>query len=189
MDKVTFTRLDEGTAEEHRYARCISLETWRRILPERIVAQLRMLKAVELAWSIDDYEHSLQTATRCARDGQDNETIVCALLHDIGQVVGPANHDEISAAILRPYISEANHWMVEHHTVFQAYYFWHHTGRDRNAREQFRGHPHFERTIHFCDRWDMPSFDPHYDSHPLEYFEPMIREVFGREPFSASRDG
>jgi len=184
MRKVTFTRLDEGTTEEHRYARSVSVDTWRHILPDRIMAQLRMLSEVELAWPVNDYDHSLQTATRCLRDGQDEETVVCALMHDIGEAVGPANHGEIAAAVLRPYISAANHWMIQHHPVFQGYYFWHHTGRDRNAREQFRGHPHFERTVRFCERWDMPSFDPKYDSYPLEFFEPMIRRIFGREAFA-----
>lgn len=184
MKKVSFTRLDQGTTEEHRYARQISVDTWRKILADRVIQQIKMLKEVELAWPVNDYDHSLQTATRCLRDGQDEEMVVCALLHDVGEVAGPHSHGDIAAALLRPYISEANHWMIQNHTVFQGYYFWHHTGRDRNAREKFRGHPHFERTASFCEKWDMPAFDPKYDSMPLEAFEPMIRRIFGREPFA-----
>src|SRR5262249_21419386 len=115
---------------------------------------------------------SLQTATRAQRDGRDEEYIVCALLHDIGDTIASANHSELAATVLQPFVSEENHWIVEHHGVFQGYYFFHHLGLDRNAREAYRGHPAFGAL------YDQNSFDPGYDTLPLTHFEPMVRKVF-----------
>ena len=105
-----------------------------------------------------------------------------ALLHDIGDILAPHNHSQFAASVLRPYVSEENHWLVLHHGIFQGYYFFHHLGQDRDARDRFRGHPCFEMTADFCERWDQVSFDPDYDSAPLETFEPMVRRLFARSP-------
>ena len=45
------------------------------------------------------------------------------------------------------------------------------------------GHPHFERTHLFCDKWDQMSFDPVHDTMPLSAFEPMVRRLFTKKPF------
>jgi len=103
---------------------------------------------------------------------------VCALLHDIGDTLGTFNHPEIGAAILKPFVSEENHWMVDKHGIFQGYYFFHHIGMDRNMREQFRGHPNFLRTAEFCEKYDGPAFDVKAEYFPLEAFEPAMRRVF-----------
>ena len=109
---------------------------------------------------VDRLTHSLQTATLAQRDGRDEEYVVCALLHDIGDTLGSFNHPDIAAAILKPFVCEENLWMVEKHGIFQGYYFFHHLGMDRNMRDQFRGHPYFERTEEFCAKYDGPAFDP-----------------------------
>jgi predicted HD phosphohydrolase len=111
--------------------------------------------------------------------------VVIALLHDIGDTLAPWNHSDLAAAVLQPYVSKDNHWLVQHHGIFQGYYFWHHSGGDRFARERYRGHPMFERTAEFCERWDQRSFDPAYDTLPLAAFEPMVRRLFARAPFGA----
>ena len=105
-----------------------------------------------------------------------------ALLHDIGDSIAPDNHSALAAAVLRPFVSEENHWLVKHHGVFQGYYFWHHIGGDRDARERYRGHPCFEMTANFCERWDQRAFDPDYETLPLEAFEPAVRRLFAKEP-------
>jgi predicted HD phosphohydrolase len=110
----------------------------------------------------------------------DEEYVVCALLHDIGDTLGSYNHPDIAAAILKPFVSEQNLFMVEKHGIFQGYYFFHHLGLDRNMREQFRQHPNFERTALFCSRHDQNAFDPNYDTMPLEAFEPMVQRVMAR---------
>lgn len=141
---------------------------------------LRMLGTAKGEFPIDRLEHSLQTATRAEEDGRDEEYILCALLHDIGDVIAPANHPVIAAAVLKPFVSEANHWMIENHDVFQGYYFWHHLGWDRNTREKFRGSEYFEYTEEFCYKYDQVAFDPDYVSAPLEHFEPLVHKILSR---------
>jgi predicted HD phosphohydrolase len=147
-------------------------------LPQRLVDHLLLLKGDCGGFAVDRLEHSLQTATRAHRAGKDEEYVVCALLHDIGDTLGPRNHADIAAAIVQPYVSEANHWMVEKHGIFQGYYFFHYLGLDRDMREQHRGHPHFEHTAQFCHLFDQNAFDPGYDTMPLEAFRPMLERVF-----------
>jgi predicted HD phosphohydrolase len=143
-----------------------------------VLAHLRLLADDYGGFAVDRLTHSLQTATLAHRGGEDEEYVVCALLHDIGDTLGAYNHADVAAAIVRPFVSEGNHWMVEKHAIFQGYYYFHHLGMDRNLRDQFRGHPHFERTALFCERYDSPAFDPACDAMPLEAFEPMVRRVF-----------
>ena len=186
-ETVSFTRMDEGTREEYqlldRHYKKLDLE-----LVDNLLAELKRLAGDKMGYRIDRYQHSLQTATRAQRDGADEETIVVALLHDIGDILAPWNHSDLAAAILQPYISPDNHWLVKHHGIFQGYYYFHHSGGDRFARERYRGHPMFERTAQFCERWDQTSFDPDYDTLPLEAFEPMVRRLFARPPFGAHAD-
>ncbi|MBI1392910.1 MAG: phosphohydrolase [Alphaproteobacteria bacterium] len=145
---------------------------------KRVLDHLKMLKGDAGGFPVDRLTHSLQTATRAHRDGRDDEYVVCALLHDIGDLLGAYNHPDVAAAIVKPFVSERNHWMVEKHGIFQGYYFFHHLGMDRDMREQFRGHPHFEYTAEFCEKYDQAAFDPAYDTMPLEAFEPMVMELF-----------
>ena len=147
-------------------------------LPSRILAHLRLLGGDSGGFAVDRLQHSLLTATLAHKAGEDEEYVVCALLHDIGDTLGSWNHPDVSAAILEPFVSEANRWMVEKHGIFQGYFFFQHVGMDRNMREQFRGHPHFERTARFCEIYDNPAFDPGMECAPLEFFEPMLRRVF-----------
>ena len=34
---------------------------------------------------------------------------MCALIHDIGDVLTPHNHPDLAAAVLKPFVSEENH--------------------------------------------------------------------------------
>ena len=131
--------------------------------------------------------HCRQTATRAHRDGKDEEYVVCALLHDIGEFMSTLNHGDFAAAILRPYVSEANHWMIKHHPIFQGHYFFEHLGIDPNVRERFRDQPHYEHTVEFCDKYDQVAFDPGYDSLPFEFFEPMVMRMLAKP--RAAADG
>ena len=106
---------------------------------------------------------------------------MCALLHDIGDTLGPANHADVAAVLLEPYVSEANHWMVKHHGIFQGYYFFHYMGLDRDLRDKYKDHPHYERTLEFIEKYDAPAFDPDAECYELSFFEPMMERVF-KEP-------
>jgi predicted HD phosphohydrolase len=145
-------------------------------LPERLLAHLRLLDGDFGGFAVDRLTHSLQTATRAEKAGRDDEYVFCALIHDIGDTLGPTNHADIAAAIVKPWVSEQNHWMVEQHAVFQGYYFFHHLGLDRDMRDQFAGHPWYDYTAEFCAEYDQPAFDPAYPTNPLEHYEPLIRQ-------------
>lgn len=178
-DRATFKAMQEGTADDWAKITACSAP-FAKALPDRILTHLKLLDGDFGGFPVDRLTHSLQSATLAHRDGMDEEYVVCALLHDIGDTLGPSNHADIAAAILKPFVSEAHHWMVEHHGIFQGYYFFHHLGLDRNMRDGFRGHPHFELTARFCHRHDQNAFDPAYDTMPLSAFEPMLRRVFAR---------
>ncbi len=151
-----------------------------RELPQRVLDHLAVLRNETHAFAIDRLEHALQTATRAQRAGHDEEYVVCALLHDIGAGLAPYDHAAHAAMILKPFVSEQNHWMVLHHDTFQSYHFIHLLGGDRNARNRFRGHAHFAWTAEFADKFDQAAFDPAYDTLPLAAFEPMVRRVLGQ---------
>jgi len=188
MAKAKFRAMTEGTVADWM-AIGAAAAPFSRALPDRLLASLRELGEDTGGFAVSRLEHSLQTAARAARDGRDEEYVVCALMHDIGDLMGPANHAEIGAVIMKPYISEANHWMMDKHGVFQGYYFFHHIGLDRDMREQYRGHPHFEYAAQFCHLYDQNSFDPDYDTMPLEAFEPMLRRVVASPKTSIYRRG
>lgn len=174
--RATFVRMQDSTREDWQ---AISGEFMHFAsgLPERVMAHLKLLEGDYGGFPVDRYTHSLQTATRALRDGRDEEYVVCALLHDIGDTLGAFNHPDIAAAILQPFVSEENHWMVKHHGIFQGHYFFHHIGLDRDLREQFRTHPHFDRTAEFCELYDNPAFDPKGETLPIAEFEPMLRRL------------
>jgi predicted HD phosphohydrolase len=159
-----------------------------RELPDRILLHFKLLGGDSGGYTVDRLHHSLLTATLAHKGGEDEEYVVCALLHDIGDMLGSWNHPDVSAAILKPFVSEANRWMVEKHGIFQGYHFFQHIGMDPDMREQFRDHPHFERTERFVDLYDDPAFDPAMECAPLEFFEPMVRRLFANPRNSIYRD-
>ena len=149
-------------------------------LADRVIAHLQLLDGDFGGFPVDRLTHSLQTATRAHRDGKDEEYVICALLHDIGDTLGSFNHPDIAAAILKPFVSAENFEMIEKHGLFQAYYFFHFLGMDRNLRDQFKGQPLYDRTLEFCEKYDAPAFDKNYDTLPLSFFEPMLRRLFAK---------
>jgi predicted HD phosphohydrolase len=177
--KMHFRRMDEGTDEDFALLAAVHQENV-RALPDLMLRMLSDLTA-DATYPVNRLEHSLQSATRALRDDQDEEYVVCCLLHDVGESMGPFNHGEVAAAILKPFVSTANYWMLAHHPVFQMYYIGQHLGRDPNERDAFVTSPFYDRTVEFCGRYDEVSFDPDYPSEPLSTFEPMVRRVFDLE--------
>lgn len=184
MDKVSFTQMKDGTKEDYDFLTKHETEHTKHTAG-------RLLKAlVELDEGLSGYQitrlgHSVQSATRAWRDGADTDWIVAALLHDIGDIYAPYNHDEYAATILKPFVREQCTWVVEKHADFQLAYYGHHVGADPEKREAHRGSPYFDDCAEFCERWDQASFDPDYDNLPLEFFAPMVEEVFARTPYDA----
>lgn len=177
---VSWTKMEDGTQEDWDLLFRLEQDANADVI-ERILAHLKLLDVDWGGYRINRYQHSLQSATLAERDGADDEMVVAALLHDIGDIISPFNHSEMAAAILRPYVSEKTYWIIKHHGIFQSYYYNEYIGQDRNARDRFKDHPYYQDCIDFCARYDQNAFDPDYDTLPLEHFMPAIRRVFSRE--------
>lgn len=175
--RATFTSMKEGTQEDWNIIGA-NFAAFQAGLADRVLDHLRLLDGDFGGFAIDRLQHSLQTATRAHRADKDDEYVVCALLHDIGDTLGSYNHADIAAAVLKPFVSPEHHWMVEKHAIFQGYYFFHYLGLDREAREQFRDHPCFDLTDEFTAEYDQPAFDEHYPTMTLDDFEPAVRALF-----------
>lgn len=184
--RVGFTQMKEGTKED--YALLAELEKpFHAMTADRVLDELRRQGETTLeGYRITRLDHGLQAATRAHREGADIDWVVGALLHDIGDGLAPQNHDRMSAEVIRPFVREEVAWVVEHHGIFQMLYYGHHYGWDRNARDRFRDHPCFDACAEFCERWDQSSFDPDYPTETLDFFAPMVREVFGRKAYDAA---
>ena len=183
MEQVKFTQMKDGNKEDY-----LLLEKHEKKFIEgtadRLIKFMNGLNSTLEGYKISRLEHSLQTATRALNDKADDEMIVAALLHDIGDELAPLNHSEYAAAVLKPYVSEKTRWIVEKHGEFQMYYYAHHLGGNRNQREKYKGHKYYEDTINFCENWDQKSFDPNFKSLPLKEFEPLLKKIFNRKPYS-----
>ena len=151
---------------------------------DRIIKFMSELTKTLEGYKINRLEHSLQTATRALKDKADDEMIVAALLHDIGDEIAPLNHSEYAAAVLKPYVSEKTHWIVEKHGEFQMYYYAHHLGGNKNQRDKYKEHKYYKDTVDFCENWDQKSFDPNYKSLSLKDFEPYVKRIFSKTPYS-----
>jgi predicted HD phosphohydrolase len=177
-EKMHFTRMDQGTDEDFKILKRVHESTLKQ-LPDRLMGMLNDLSG-DQAYNLNRKDHSLQTATRALRDGANEELIVVALFHDVGEALGPMNHGEIAAAILHPFISENNYNMLKYHGLFQTYFFASHLGLDPDAREQYKSQPWYQQTVDFCAKYDEVSFDPAYKNEPMSTFEPMVRRLLNR---------
>jgi predicted HD phosphohydrolase len=187
METASFNRMSESTADDWQLIMHEQIEFVTK-LPDRILAHLDLLRGDYGGFPIDRMEHCLQTANLAAEAGEDDEYIVCALLHDIGDTLGSTNHPDVAAAILQPFISEANLWMVKHHGIFQGYNFFHYVGLDRNMRDKFSDSEHFDRTARFVENYDNPAFDASAPKLDIALFEPMVRKVFSEIKHSIYKD-
>jgi len=180
----SYHKMEDGTKEEYLLLSEMA-KPFKAKTADRIIAYLPALQHSFPGMAVDRYVHCLQTATQAHRAGESEEYVVAALLHDIGDLLGPDNHGALAADILKAYVSAETYWMIQYHNLFQGYYFFHHYGKDRNMRDRFKGHPCFQMTADFCAKYDQTAFDPNMDTMPLSAFEPMIRRVFAREPWGA----
>ena len=174
--------MKNGTKEDYQLLEKYE-KNYERQTAERILKYLSAQTTTLEGYQITRLEHSLQAATRAFKNGENEEMVVAALLHDIGDEFAPMNHSQYAAAVLRPYVSEKTHWIVEKHGLFQTYYSAEHLGGDKNARETYKDHKYYQATVDFCEKYDQCSFDPDYKSMSLKEFEPMVRNIFARKPF------
>lgn len=147
------------------------------------LAMLRVGEQVPtFGYQINNFRHCLQSATRVLRAGFDDETIAVALLHDIGFDVCPATHGDFAAALMQPFISERNHWMLEHHQIFQSVHSPAHPALSANDVDAYRGHPHFAWTAEYVARFDQDAIRPDEDVLPLDAFVPYVHRLFATPP-------
>lgn len=182
MQVVQFRQMKDGTKEEYEFL-TEHEEAYAKGLPDRILQALKNLENTLSGYQVSRLEHSLQSATRAEADGADKEMIVAALIHDLGDDLAPHNHSQYAASILRPYVRPQVTWVINQHGLFQNFYYAHHLGGDPNERDYLKDHPWYQSCVDFCERWDQSSFDPDYPTKPLEYFEPMVRDIFTRPAF------
>ena len=183
MKKVSFTEMKNGTKDDYLFLDK-NEKDFASKTSERILNFMSNLTETLEGYQISRLEHSLQSATRAYNNGESEEMIVATLLHDIGDELAPMNHSEYAAAILKPYVSEKTHWIIEKHGEFQMYYYAHHLGGNRNKRDKYKNHKFYQDTINFCEKYDQNSFDPNYKSLTLEFFKPMVKRIFSRKPYS-----
>ena len=183
VTKVKFKQMKEGSKEDYLLLNKLE-KKFIEGTADRVLKTMQGLTSSLVGYQINRLEHSLQTATRALNDKAKDEMIVAALLHDIGDELAPLNHSEYAAAVLKPYVSEKTHWIVEKHGEFQMYYYVHHLGGNRNQREKYKGHKYYQDTINFCENWDQKSFDPNFKSLTLKDFEPYVEKIFSRDPYS-----
>jgi len=183
VKKVKFTQMKDGIKEDY-----LLLEKHEKKhiegTADRLIKFMSGLSNTLEGYQITRLEHSLQTATRALNDKAGDEMVVASLLHDIGDELAPLNHSEYAAAVLKPYVSEKTHWIVEKHGEFQMYYYAHHLGGNRNQRDKYKDHKYCQDTVNFCENWDQKSFDPNFKSLPLKNFEPLVKKIFSRKPYS-----
>ena len=183
MKSVNFTEMKNGSKEDY-----LLLDKHEKKYVEGIADRLMkfmsgLCNTLE-GYKITRLEHSLQTATRALNDKADEEMIVAALFHDIGDELAPLNHSEYAGTVLKPYVNEKTHWIIEKHGEFQMYYYAHHLGGNKNQRDKYKGHKYYKDTVNFCENWDQKSFDPNFKSLPLKEFEPLLKKIFSRKPYS-----
>ena len=182
MKTVKFNEMKDGDKEDYELLAKME-DNFVEGTSDRIIRVLKGLNSSLGGYKVSRLEHSLQTASRALRDKASEEMIVAALLHDIGDEIAPLNHSELAASVLKPFVTEKTRWIVEQHGLFQTYYYNHHYGKDRNLRKEFHGHKFYEDTINFCHKWDQASFNPNYDTIPLNDFIPLVGKIFSRTPF------
>ena len=137
MEKVSFTQMKDGTKEDY-----LLLDKYEKKyikgIADRLIKFIGGLSSTLEGYQVSRLEHSLQTATRAFQDKAEDEMIIASLFHDIGDELAPLNHAEYAAAVLKPYVSEKCHWIVEKHGEFQMYYYAHHLGGNKNQREGYK---------------------------------------------------
>ena len=182
MQTVEFVQMKDGTAQDYQFLHVLEND-YIRALPDRLLLALERLGDSIQGYQVSRLHHSLQSASLAEADGADIETIVAALVHDLGDELAPENHSQLAAAIIRPYVRAEVTWIIEMHGLFQMKYYAHFYGRDPNGHLAYKDHPWYASCWRFCERYDQAAFDPATPTRPLSHFEPMLREVFSRKPF------
>lgn len=178
---MTFTRMDESTAEQWLEIGARTAENQGRVA-DRMLMLLRSLAEITDGFGTDQLTHCLQTATLAEEAGADDEVVFASLMHDVGKAISVPNHPAIAAEIIKPYVRRDVYEMIRVHQDFQGRHYYAHFGGDPEAREKHRGAlsaEQFDLAAHFADDWDQVAFDPDRPTLQLEHFEPLVRRITG----------
>jgi predicted HD phosphohydrolase len=180
--RTSFRTLEEATPGDWRLIiEAEAADRLARSTGDRLLDLLAsMQNADSLGSPINLYMHSLQTATRVMRAGEDDELVVVALFHDLGEALSDNHHGLMAAELLSPWVSERRTWLLVQHVAFQQFHFVNHPAVDVNARDRFIGNPFYAETARFCEIYDQNSFDSGYPTAPLQDFAPIVRRFFAR---------
>ena len=138
---VSFTSMKEGSKADYELLHKLE-KPYLAMTSNRIMETLEIQgETTLLGYKITRLEHGLQAASRAENQGVDIDWIIGALLHDIGDGLVPQNHDRLSAEIIGPYVRWEVTWTVEHHGIFQMFYYAHHYNWDENARSKYKNIP------------------------------------------------
>jgi predicted HD phosphohydrolase len=174
--------MKDGDAEDYAFLAEHEIEYAAKTADRLLEAMVALNKSLS-GYQVTRLGHSLQSATRAWRAGADIDWVVSALLHDIGDIYAPYNHDEYAAAILRPFVREQCSWVVEKHGDFQLLYYGDYVGANPHKRDAYHDSPYFDDCAEFCEKWDQSSFDPDYPVETLSFFADMVREVLARKAY------
>ncbi len=178
---VGFINMADGTQADYDLLGKLEHD-FNKELPDRLLEAVQALQHSISGYQVTRFEHSLQSASRAYRDGKDHQYICAALLHDIGDALAPYTHGEMVAAIFKPFLPARLCWIVKYHGLFQLYYYGHYRAEDPNARDRYKDHPWYADCVEFCEKYDQNCFDPAYNTLRLEFFEPMVRQIFSQPP-------
>jgi predicted HD phosphohydrolase len=181
-NRTNFRTLDDATSADWRQIVATeSADRLQRTTGDRLLDLLAsMQNADSLGSPVNMYTHSLQTASRVLRAGEDDELVVAALFHDLPEALSDNHHGLLAAELLSPWISERRTWLLIQHVEFQQYHFVNNPDATRHARDRFIGHPFYAETAYFCQFYDQNSFDADYPTLPLRDFLPIVQRFFAR---------
>jgi predicted HD phosphohydrolase len=180
--RASFTRADQATDAEWRWIGMATIAQ-QPAVAETLLAMLTSTKGFNVGFKVDQLTHMTQAATRAKNANASDELVLCALCHDIGKVISIEGHPEIAAALLRPYVSDGVYQIVRTHQDFQGKWYYNYLGRPTNLRDQYVALPWYNQAVTFTDEWDQISFDPTFKTQPLDYFEPLVRQMFAKPTF------
>jgi predicted HD phosphohydrolase len=177
-DKTRFTSMDRSNFFQWLTIANSSSKLHAINAPKAVINLLKQCQRYSFGMPVNVLQHCLQTATRAARANASDEWVLAALLHDVGIAISYPGHAQISAAIIRSFVSEAVYKTVFHHHEFELAHYGHRIGESTTMRDLYVNENWYAAASIFVDEFVQVSYDPNYDSYPLKEFKPLIKDTF-----------
>jgi predicted HD phosphohydrolase len=174
---TTFTVMDNSNTLDWAVIGSATAQLAAKV-PDGIINLLHALDKLYVGYPISVLQHSLQVATRAMQANASDDLVLCALCHDLGMAITVEGHAELSASILRGYVSESAYRVVRHHTELE----WQHagapSGQPHDQRTRYNAQPWFADAARFVDEWEVASYDPKFSARTLDDFTALVRSKF-----------